>query len=54
MQSKLAKEAGPALVATQRLSPEERVNAFLTHCRLVMEIYEAGKKKCGLSRRGRP
>jgi hypothetical protein len=45
MESKLAKEAEQELVAaTQRLSPEERVNAFLTHCRLVMDLYEAGQR----------
>jgi hypothetical protein len=45
MESKLAKEAERALVdATQRLSPEGRLNAFLAHCRLVMELHEAGKK----------
>lgn len=44
MESKVAKEAERALVeATQRLSPEERLNAFLAHCRLVMELYEAGE-----------
>jgi hypothetical protein len=44
MESKLAKMAEQALVeATQRLSPEERVNAYLAHCRLVMELYEAGR-----------
>ena len=30
--------------ATQRLSPEDRVKAFLAHNRLVMELYEAGRK----------
>jgi hypothetical protein len=45
MKSKLAEAAEKALVeATQRLSPEQRVNAFLTHCRLVMQLYEAGQK----------
>jgi len=45
MESKVAKQAERALVeATQRLSPEERLNAFLTHCRLVVELYEAGRK----------
>lgn len=29
--------------ATQRLSPEERLNAFLVHCRLMTELYEAGE-----------
>ena len=45
MDSKVAKDAERALIeATQRLSPEERLNAFLAHCRLVMELYEAGQK----------
>ena len=45
MESKVAKEAERALVeATQRLSPEERLNAFVAHCRLVMELYEAGQR----------
>ena len=45
MESKIAKEAERALIeATQRLSPEERVNAFLAQCRLVMELFEAGQK----------
>ncbi len=43
MESKIAKEAERALIeATQRLSPEERLNAYLQHCRLMMELYEAG------------
>lgn len=45
MESKIAKEAERALIeATQRLSPEERLNAYLQHCRLVMELYEAGQR----------
>jgi hypothetical protein len=45
MESKLMKEAELALVeATQRLSPEERLNAFLTHTRLMMELYDAGRR----------
>ncbi len=45
MESKLAQAAERALVeATQKLSPEERLNAFLTHCRLVTQLYEAGQK----------
>jgi hypothetical protein len=48
MESKVAKEAERALIeATQRLSPEERLNAFLAHCRLVMELHEAGQKMVG-------
>ena len=45
MKSKLAEEAEQALIeATQKLSPEERLNAFLEHCRLVTELYEAGQQ----------
>jgi hypothetical protein len=45
MESKLAEEAERALIdATQRLSPEERLNAFLVHCRLMMELHEAGQR----------
>jgi hypothetical protein len=45
MESKLAKQAERALVdATQTLKPEQRVNAYLAHCRLVMQLYEAGRK----------
>jgi hypothetical protein len=45
MESKIAKEAERSLIeATQRLSPEERLNAYLEHCRLVMELYEAGQR----------
>jgi hypothetical protein len=45
MESKLAKEAERALIeATQKLRPEERLNAFLEHCRLVTQLYEAGQK----------
>lgn len=45
MESKIATIAERGLVeATQRLSPEERLNAFLVHCRLVTELYEAGEK----------
>lgn len=45
MESKLAKEAERALIeATQKLRPEERLNAFLEHCRLVTQLYEAGQR----------
>lgn len=45
MESKVAKEAQRALVeATQRLSPEDRVRAFLSHSRLVMKLHLAGQK----------
>lgn len=43
MQFRLARETERALIeATQRLSPEQRLEAFLEHGRLVMELYEAG------------
>jgi hypothetical protein len=45
MESKLAKEARRALVAeNQKLSPEQRLEAFLVHCRLVAELREAGRE----------
>jgi hypothetical protein len=44
MESKLAMEAERALVeATQKLRPEERLNAFLAHCQLMTQLYEAGQ-----------
>lgn len=44
MESEVAREAERELIrATQRLTPEQRVNAFLAHCRLVMELHQAGK-----------
>jgi hypothetical protein len=45
MDSNLAKEAERSLIeATQTLSPEERLNAFLEHCRLVTQLFEAGRE----------
>jgi hypothetical protein len=32
------------LAATQRLTPEQRLDAFLTHSRLMMELYLAGQQ----------
>lgn len=32
------------LAATQRLTPEQRLDAFLTHSRLMMELYQAGQQ----------
>jgi hypothetical protein len=31
------------VMANQRLSPEERLDAYLTHSRLMMELYKAGQ-----------
>jgi hypothetical protein len=45
MQSKVAKEAERTLIeASQGLRPEQRLQAFLRHCRFVAELYEAGRK----------
>jgi hypothetical protein len=45
MESKLAREAERQLVdATQKMSPQERLNAMLEHCRLVAKLYEAGEE----------
>jgi hypothetical protein len=45
MRSKRTYEANRALVAdTQRLTPEQRVEAFLAHSRLLTELYLAGQK----------
>jgi len=45
MESKVAKEAERALIeATQRLSPEDRVRAFLSHSRLVLKLHRAGQR----------
>ncbi len=55
MESKVAKDAERALVeATQRLSPEERLNAYLAHCRLIVELFEAGQKVHGPAAQRRP
>ena len=45
MDSRLANEADRALIETaRRLTPEERLNAFLVHCRLLAELYQAGER----------
>jgi hypothetical protein len=42
--SKLARESEDALLEEHsRLSPEERLNAFLSHCRLLAQLQEAGE-----------
>jgi hypothetical protein len=46
--SKLAREAREATAtAISRLTPEERLNAFLDHCQLTMELREAGRQLRG-------
>ena len=45
MDSKLAKLAeDSSREAAQKLSAEAKLNAFLTHCRLMMDLYHAGEK----------
>jgi hypothetical protein len=45
MESKLAKEAREALIAdARRLTYEQRLNAFLAHCQLVMELHASGQR----------
>ena len=45
MESKIAKEARQALIADARgLTYEQRLNAFLAHCQLVMELHASGQK----------
>jgi hypothetical protein len=45
MESKLAKEARLALLAdARRLTPEQRLDAFLAHCQLMMELHAAGQQ----------
>jgi hypothetical protein len=45
MESKLALQAKSALLAaTQRMSPEQRLDAFLMHCQLMMELRLAGQR----------
>jgi hypothetical protein len=45
MPSKRARDLKRPLIAeTQRLTPEERVQAFLTHSRLLAQLHLAGQK----------
>jgi hypothetical protein len=51
MDSKLARQQKDAVFrAVQRLTPEQRLNAYLTHCRLVMGLYQAGAARRGSAR----
>jgi len=45
MESRLAREAEAALLETMRsMTPEQRLNAFLEHCQLMIELYNAGRQ----------
>ncbi|MBL8265782.1 hypothetical protein [Steroidobacter sp.] len=44
-QQRRGQQVDPGLLAaTQRLTPEQRLDAFLTHSRLMMELYQAGQQ----------
>lgn len=44
LQRPRGEEVDPGLLAaTQPLTPEQRLDAFLTHSRLMMELFEAGR-----------
>ena len=52
MDSKLARQQKEAVFrAVRQLTPEQRLNAFLTHCRLVTGLYQAGTVRRGATRR---
>lgn len=45
MESKLAQQVRQELIAaTQTWTPEQRLEAFLEHCQLMAELYEAGRR----------
>ncbi len=45
MKSKLAEESRKALIAdVKRLTPEERLRAFVRHSKLMIELHSAGKQ----------
>jgi hypothetical protein len=45
MESKLARQLEEDLIlAMRRLTPEDRLRAFLAHCRLVNELHEAARR----------
>jgi hypothetical protein len=55
MESKLAQEARRALLAAnRRLTPEQRLQAFLRHCQLTMALYRAGQEARSDKRQLRP
>lgn len=44
VESKLAQKVRQEVIAaTQALTPEQRLEAFLEHCQLMAELYEAGR-----------
>lgn len=54
MDSKLAREGKQAVLSGSRLlTPEGRLEAFLVHSRLMMELYRAGKERRTQASNGR-
>jgi hypothetical protein len=51
MESKLARDHKRALLeSTRGLTPQQRLEAFLAHCRLINRLYRAGaeqRRTCG-------
>jgi hypothetical protein len=46
MESKVARDSRRALIAAiQRLTPEERLQAFLRHCQLMAALHRAGQAR---------
>jgi len=44
VESKIARQLRDELIdATRRLTPEQRLHAFLAHCQLMMELFRAGQ-----------
>jgi len=55
MESKLAQQAREDLIAaTRSLTPEQRLEAYLRHCRLVTKLYRAGRQFRTAPVRNRP
>ena len=45
MESKLATESRRSLLAAnQRLTPSQRLDAYVVHCRLMFDLYQAGQR----------
>jgi hypothetical protein len=45
MKSKLGDDVKRQMAAANmRLTPEQRLNAFVVHCRLMMDLYLAGRR----------
>ena len=54
MQSKLAAASKRSLLAShQRLTPGQRLDAYLVHCRLMFDLFDAGRSQREKSVRSR-